>query len=204
MSSYRIHTAIASAQAVLNVGEILVSKRWNETTKQKAQERAICVPFNCLKAPEVSESFRALVEAVLASQAQEILKRFCDENPNSFEVPSELFDRSNLTETFLNSGTNWLSKQELEISFNSSATWKRISSRPEFVSNSTYKAAANSFRETILKLSGKAVSIPAEKCDLILSKISDDDLETSFGSFVVSRLNQIRSKSSEAIDFDAL
>lgn len=204
MASYRVHTNIQSATTSKNLGEVVISKKWNETSKQTSRERAICVPMEIVSAPEVPESFRAIVESVLRNQATETLKKFCEENPNSFEINSELLTRVQLTEDFLNSGDSWMSKQELEISFTSSATWKRIVSREEFKSNQVYQNAANAFKETILKLSGKAVSIPADKCDQILSKISDDDLETSFGNFVVRRLNQIRSKSSEAIDFDSL
>lgn len=204
MASYRIHTNLVSAAAVLAVGEIGVAKKWNETAKQKREERAVNLPMECLKAPEVPESFRALVEAVLSSQAVEVLKGFCEENPNSFEIPEELFTRVNLSETFMVRGENWMGKQELEIAFTNSATWKRISSRDLYTSNQVYKMQANAFKDQILKLSGKAVQIPADKCDAILSKIADDDLETSFGAFVVKRLNSIRAKSSEAIDFDSL
>lgn len=205
MANLRIHTSIASAVAVLAVGEVSISKRWNETSKQKSQERAVNLSFECVKAPEVPESFRALVEAVLSSQAVEVLKEFCDSNPNSFEIPQDLFDRPNLCESFINRGENWLTKQELELSFTNSATWKRISSRPEFQSNQVYKNAANAFRETILKLTGKAVNLNADKCDAILSKIEDSDLETSFGQFVSKRLISLRAKSSaDSVDFGSL
>lgn len=203
-TSYRIHTSFTSAAAIKAVGEIQISKRWNETAKQTAKERAILVPIECLKAPEVPESFRALVEAALASQAVEVLKSFCEENPNSMEIPSELFTRPNLTESFLVRGDSWLTKSELELGFTASKTWKRISSDERFNSNQTYKNAANAFRDTILKLSGKAVTLEVSKCDAILSKLEDDDLESQVGQFIVKRINAIRAKSNEAIDFDSL
>lgn len=102
MSSYRIHTQIKSAEVIKAVGEVLIAKRWNQTSKQSAQERAILVPMEVVSAPEVPESFRVLVETVLRNQAQEVLKKFCEENPNSFEISAETFTRVSLTEDFLN------------------------------------------------------------------------------------------------------
>jgi hypothetical protein len=204
LNSYRIHTSIVSAAAIKAVGEIQVSKKWNETTKQTAKERSVLIPFEVLKAPEVPESFRALVESALMSQATEVLKAFCDENPNSFEVSSELFTRTNLVESFLTRGENWMTKTELEVAFKASATWKKFISDERFQSNQAYKNAVSAYWDSILKLSGKNVSFTADKCDGILSRIQDDDLETEVGQFIVKRVNAIRAKSSEAIDFDAL
>lgn len=204
---YRVHTSIVSAAAIKAVGEVQVTKKWNETTKQTAKERSVLIPMECVKAPEVPESFRALVEAALISQAVEVLKDFCDANPNSFEIEAESFTRTNLVESFLTRGDSWMSKAELELVFTASATWKKISSDPRFAGETAvqaYKNAASAFRDTILKLTGKAVSLEVSKCDAILSKLHDDDLETPFGIFLCKRINSIRAKSSEPIDFDSL
>jgi len=200
----RVHTSIISAAAIVAVGEKLVSAKWNETTKQSKREVAVVLPMENLVAPEVPESFRALVESALLSQAEATLKTFCAENPNSFEIDETMFDRPNLVESFMNRGSLWLGKKDLEIAFTSSATWKRIASRPEFSSNKTYQMVANRFKETILKLSGKATVISPDDCDAILSKIEDSDLETQFGEFVVSRLESMKNRKQEKIDFDSL
>jgi hypothetical protein len=203
--AFRVHTAIASAAAIVAVGEKIVSVRWNETSKQSKQERAIVVPMECLSAVDAPESFRALIECALQSAARSVLKDFCEDNPNSFEVDEEKFSRVSLSEYFVSgNGSNWLGKKELEIAFTSSATWKRIASRPEFQNNKTYQAVANRFKETILKLSGKATQIPGEQCDVLLSKIEDSDLSTPFGEFVVSRLDAMKNRKTEEIDFDSL
>lgn len=203
-SAVRIHTAIASATAILSIGEKLISVRWNETSKQKKNEVAILVPMECVSAPEVSDSFRALVESVLQSSAVSVLKSFTEQNPNSFEIPLELFNRDNLTNQFLSSGSNWMKKEELEIAFTASATWKRISSRTEFQNNKTYQAIANRFKETILKLSGKATIVSPDDADVLLTKIEDSDLSTPFGEFVCQRLETMKNKKREEIDFDSL
>lgn len=200
----RVHSSIVSAAAVKAIGEKMVTVKWNETTKQTKREVAVLLPMETLVAPEVPESFRALVESALYSSAQGVLKTFCEENPNSFEVNLDLFSRVSLTNEFLNSGSNWMKKAELEIAFTGSATWKRIVSRPEFTGNKTYQMVAERFKETILKLSGKATQIPAEDCEKILAKLENADLDTPFGEFVVSRLDALMKKKPEMIDFDAL
>lgn len=204
-ASFKIHTSIESARAVLPVGMVQVDAKWNATTKQTKMERSIHVGFQCLKAPEVTEAFRAVVESVLASAASETLKSFVGENPNSFEIPESLFTREALCESFLSRADNWMSKEALELGFTKSATWARIVSRPEFEGNYTYKAQANKFKDAILKLSGKAVQMTPDQCDKILVTLSEDDLETEFGAFVCKRLAALKAKAAEnEFDLSAL
>lgn len=203
-ASFKLHTSINSANAIKAVGECVVSATWKETKNQTRKERAVVVPMECLKAPEVPESFRALVEAALLSTAEAILKKHVNEEPNNYEILASMFDRPNLVEAFIASGSGWMNKEELEQGFNASATWKRITSRAEFQHNKTYQNAANYFKESILKLTGKATKIAPEECDKILSKIEDSDLETEFGTFIVKRLQSIKQNSVETFDLDAL
>jgi hypothetical protein len=204
MAVLRVHTSILSAAALLAIGEKQISVKWNETSKQSKREVSVLIPFESVSAPEVPESFRILVESALVSSAKDVLKSFVEQNPNSFELDSSLFDRDVLTQNFLASGSTWMKKEELEIAFTGSATWKRIASRPEFQNNKTYQAVANRFKDTILKLSGKVTQIPADDCDKILCKLEDSDLSTPFGEFVVSRLEQMKAKISQEVDFDSL
>lgn len=202
--SFKIHTNIASANAIKAVGEVVVSATWKETKNQTRKERAIVVPMEMVKAPDVVESFRALVEAALLNTAETVLKNHVNSEPNNFEILCSMFERPNLVEVFLSNGSTWMSKEELEIGFTASATWKRITNRAEFANNKTYQAAANYFKESILKLTGKATKIAPEECDKILSKIEDSDLETEFGAFVVKRIQSIKNSNSAVFDLDAL
>ena len=204
MSNYRVHTSIASAQAVLSVGERLVSAKWKQTKNQTAMERAVIVPFECLVAPEVPESFRALVESCLQEAASESLKKFVGENEAAHEIPAELFTREALTEAFMSRADTWMSKEALEIAFTGSATWKRIVSREEFKSNATYQRAANAFKDAILKLSGKATVLPPAMRDAILAKMEESDLGSEFGVFVTKRIEAMSRKDSGEIDLSAL
>lgn len=205
MSADRIHTSIAGAHAIKPLGSVVIAQKWKQTSNQQSKERAIIIPMECMKAPEVPESFRALVESALLSSAEAVLKAHCNEEPHAMEVnAAEMFSRVALTEAFLQRGDSWLTKQELEIGFTASSTWKRITSREEFKTNSAYQAAANSFKETILKLTGKNVQIDSDRCDTILAKLEDSDLETDFGQFVVRRLTSLKARVSQDVDFSSL
>lgn len=193
-ASLKVHTSIVSAAAIVAVGEVVVSANWKETENQKRGERAVIVPMECLKAPEVPESFRGLVELVLRNTAEKVLKTFCNENPNNYEMLPGMFERPALTESFLSEANGWMTKQQIELAFTASATWKRITSRPEFQTNATYQKAAGMFKDNILKLAAKPTSFEADKCDVILSKLEVSDLDTEFGAFVARRLAAMKAR----------
>lgn len=200
-NSIQIHSSLQSVTLATPLGCIAVQAKWKQTANQTRKERAVCIPMECVKAPEVPEAFRALVERVLLDSAENVLKDYVESNPDSWEAPAVLFDRPNLVQSTLEGRTsNWMSKEQLELAFTASATWKRISSKPEFTSNKTYQMAAGIFRDCVLKLSGKTVKLTPEKCDAILSKLDDSDLETPFGEFVVGRL--VKMKAATVDDFD--
>ena len=206
-NSYNVHTSVSGAMAILGVGQRLVSKKWNETTKQKAMERHVIIPMECVtvSAGEASEQFKPLIESALMSAAILTLKNEIQERGEScFELPEECFTRARLIETFMG-GDTWLDKESLEKLFTISATWKRITARPEFSSNALYKAKANAFKADILKLAAKNISLSVDACDRILAPIDDADLETEFGSFVAKRIGVLRNKAeNEAVDYGGL
>jgi hypothetical protein len=210
-NSIRIHSSITGATTVRAVGEVLISAKWRETAAQIRKERAIVIPMECVRAPEVPESFRPLVEAVLMEAAEGSLKQWIDQQGDQcFEILDTHFSRPALTEFFLQRGEVWLSKEQLEMEFTHSATWKRIVGRKGdngqemYKTNQNYKHAAEQFRAAILKLTGKAVQMKKEHCDSILVKLEESDLETPFGCFVVKRLNQLGKKQEAEVSFDDL
>lgn len=205
--TFKIHSSIIGATAIKAVGEVLVASKWKETKNQKSMERAVLIPMECVKAPDCNEAFRALVESALMATAESVLKDYCTAQPNNFEVLTTEFDRPQLIERFI-SGANsgWMTADELEAAFKASATWARISSREEFKTNRTYQAAAERYKDAILKLSGKATRYEDEKIDAIISKLAEDDLESELGAFVLRRLDAMKKKNAEATveGFDAL
>lgn len=188
----KIHSAISGAVAAL--GEVVVSATWKQTANQTRKERAICIPMECLKAPEVPESFRALVESCLLASAEQTLKDHVNDQPNNWQILSTEFDRPQLVESFLSKADSWMSKEQFELAFTGSATWKRIVSRAEFASNATYQAAANGYKDALLKITGKVAYLPKEQRDQILSKLEASDLSAEFGCFVVRRFEQMSKK----------
>jgi len=192
MNSYKIHSTIAGAIAAL--GEVQITAKWKETANQKRGERAITIPMECVKAPEVPDAFRALVESCLMAAAEQTLKTHCTDSPNNWEILATAFERPQLVESFLASADAWMTKEQFEIAFTGSSTWKRITSRAEFASNATYQAAANGFKDALLKITGKVAYIGKDQRDMILSKLATDDMQTEFGVFVVRRFEQMAKK----------
>lgn len=203
----RVHTTIDGAMAGLKVGERVVSKKWNKTTVQNAMERHAVIPMECVTvaASEVSESFKALVESALYSAAVSVLTREIKERgENCFELPAECFARPMLVEAFLG-GDTWLEKETLEKLFTASATWQRMASRPEYASNSLYKARVAKYKDNILKLAAKNVSFTVETCDAMLAAIDEKDMDTEYGVFVIKRLDTLRKKAeNDVVDLAGL
>lgn len=194
MSTIRLFTSIESAAASANVSETVIAATWKKTENQESKERAIALPLECLKAPEVPESFRALVEAALLQSAKDTLKSLVDEAPNQYEWDAENFSRPQLTENFLASQTGMkVSKDRLDIMFTASATWKRITSRPEFVrKDQAFMRAVEQFKKAILDLTARNCSHDEEKLDVLVSKLSEEDLNSEFGIYVTRRAQALK------------
>ena len=192
--SIRIHSQIASAQALTGIGERTITATWKQTTNQTRKERAVVVPAECLLAPEVPQEFRALVEACLQSAAEQTLKDHVNLSENNWEILATSFSRPQLVENFLSKSDSWMSKEDFEKAFTVSNTWKRITGNPNFASNKTYQAIANQYKDALLKLSAKTAYFPAETREKILAKLDEEDLMTEFGGFVLRRFDQMSKK----------
>ena len=197
-----ISTSIESAAAIKGVDQVTIVAKWKETANQERKVRAVNVPFEVVKAPDCVEQFRTLVESVLLAQAQEHVKSFVDGNALATEMPT--FTRQELIDGFNSSGGTWVSKQELEMWFTGSKTWKRIISRPQFTTDKAYQAAANNYKDAVLKLSGKATRLSEKQRDSIIAKMENDDLQTSVGEFVVRRIEQMMKQEPQEVSFDDL
>jgi len=202
--STTLFSSIESANACKGAGKTLVSKKWKQTAAQNRMERACFVDSSLFVADSVPAAFRAIVESALLESAKGILAKFCGETPIASEIPLGLFSQESLTEQFLSRGEVWFSKEELEKEFVNSATWKRISGKQEFSSSAVYQKAANQFKDTICKLSGKTAKIEDSICDVILAKLEDSDLSTEFGGFVVRRIEAIKARKTEELDLSSL
>jgi hypothetical protein len=195
--SVKIHSTIAGAVAAL--GEIQIQATWKQTANQTRKERALCIPMECVKAPEVPEAFRALVESCLLASAEQTLKDHVNDSPNNWEILATAFDRPQLVESFLSKSDSWMTKEAFELAFTGSATWKRITGRAEFASNAAYQAAANGYKDAVLRITGKVCHLPKDQRDQIIAKMEASDVAAEWGCFVVRRFEQMAKKDTVAV-----
>lgn len=187
----KIFSTPDAAKVETAIGQIMVIASWNANTKEKipAKAHAINLPMECLKAPEVPEAFRPLVESALMQSAVDALKKFVNENPAVWEVSETEFTRPQLVELFMQRGSAWMSKTEIEKAFKESATWKRISESDAFKRGDVdYLNRATVFRDNIAKLSAKAFYLPDGQPETYLSNLSAEDLDTPLGQFLTRKL----------------
>ena len=151
--------------------------------------------------------YRPLVDAVLYSAAQSILKRFIDNAtgmvPSS--IPANLFSNDAILEEAAGNNSEWLSKEELTEAWRASATRAAIYNAQRYANDKPYQRAYTRFEENILKLAGKTTMLQEKEQDAILAKLADADLNTVFGQFIIRRIEAMKNrKTPTEIDFDVL
>lgn len=204
VKSLPVYSLISGAAAVVAIGEVLISKKFNKTKNQEKMERAIVIPMECVKAPEVCEEFRPLVESALMESARNVLAAYCLESTIATEVKPELFSRVALTEAFLSRNDQWLTSEQCEAMFLESATWKKFAARADFATPVIFKQATQ-YKELIIKCAAKTAHYPAATRDAILAKMEEADMETDLGAFVAKRFAQMAKKDVvELLDLGAL
>lgn len=188
---YRVYTS--KDMVITAEGERVISGKLNNPVR-KYFLSIDATPWNNIK-QSVPEQYKELIGAVLDKTARDIL---LDAVRNSTatpgEVPTAWFTEENLLDRATNGASDWLSKEELEESWKASDTRKRIIECEAYKTNQSYRKTANAFAEMILKLSGKTTYIEEKYQDWILSKLSDSDLDTEFGTFVTSRISRMKTR----------
>lgn len=151
-------------------------------------------------------TYRPLVDAVLYSAAQSILKRFIDNAgmvPSS--IPASLLSNDAILEEAAGNNSEWLNKEELTEAWKASATRAAIYNAHRYASDKPYQRAFIRFEENILKLAGKTTMLQEKEQDAILAKLADADLNTIFGQFIIRRIEAMKNrKTPTEIDFDVL
>ncbi len=185
-------------------GERVISGKLNNPVR-KYFISIDATPWNNIKA-SIPEQYKELVSAVLDKTARDIL---LDAVRNSTATPGELpadwFTEANLLDRATNGASDWLSKEELEEAWKTSETRKRIIETENYKNNHSYRKTANAFAEMVLKLSGKTTFLEEKYQDWILSKLSETDLETEFGTFVTMRISRMKGREKKAeFDLDIL
>ena len=155
----------------------------------------------------LDDTYRPLVDAVLYSAAQSILKRYID-NANGITpstIPANLFSNDAILEEAAGNNSEWMTKEELTEAWRASSTRASIYNAQRYASDKPYQRAYTRFEENVLKLAGKTTILQEKEQDAILAKLADNDLSTQFGQFVVRRIEAMKNrKTPTEIDFDVL
>ena len=143
---------------------------------------------------------------MLYSAAQAILARFINNaGMTPATMPAHLLSNDAILEEASGNNSEWLTKDELTEAWKTSATRAAIFNQQRYANEPAYRRAFTRFEDMILKLAGKTSSYEEKELDTMLAKMSDADLSTAFGNFVVRRIEGLRNKPTKAdIDLDVL
>ena len=141
------------------------------------------------------EQYRAILDAVLEKAVKSILSKHL----NAFSLwPSTIdagyFAPAAILDEATNANNQWLSKEELESAWKTSATREQWVTRDDYKTSPAFRKAVAHYEEQVLKLSGKTSQFDPTDLDLILAKMKPEDLTTEFGAFVVRRVEAIRNR----------
>lgn len=192
------------AAAIPNMNERVITARF----RNPSRSASIVVsndPWTTIT-HDVPQQYAGLLHAVLEDTAKQQLSDYL----SSFstwpsEAPTDRFSMDSLIEAASSKASAWMTKDDLEQAWKQSTTRRSIMGDSRYASNPAYRKAADKFQELILKLAGKSASYTEDEMDKILAKLSDADLTSEMGSFIIRRIEQIRNKPTNAtIDLDLL
>lgn len=144
---------------------------------------------------EAAAPYKPLLAAVLETAAKAILtRRIGDMQLFPVEIDTSIFSADAILAEATSGNSEWMTKEELTAAWDNSATRKKFTSNPNYVSNAAYRKAVDAYKDMILKLSGKTTQYEENELDVIVSKMDSSDLESELGAFVLRRVEQIRNK----------
>lgn len=207
LAIYSSETA-ATATASLATLTIAVTRKASTKNNQPRREFFLNIPREILTAPEVPESFRPLVESLLQATIRKELNDWRDKNPLATEINLSAtgIDRATLTESALSaSKSEWLSSDELRDLFDQSTTWLRIQASDNYKQSAQYRKIATAFRDMVLKLAAKNLTMPERDRNIILAKMDEQDMQTRLGDFIAMRIDRMNQRNeSTELDLSAL
>ena len=207
--SYQIHTNIDAASLAATSNEKTIVCRF------KNPARAVAVnisaePWILLAQKVADNDYRALLEGVLYSAAKTIISRYY---LNTWEthkitvssIPETLLTNAALLDEASGNNSEWMSKEELTEAWKASATRARIFNQQRYATDRAYQRAYTRYEEMVLKLAGKTSSYTSDELDVILAKMDETDFHTTFGAFVLRRLEALKNKPAAAdVDLSVL
>lgn len=199
-----IYSSEQAASLVKTNSERTIVTRWKNPVRIAA--------INISNAPwsemsqEVPEKYSQLLAAILEDNAKATLKAYCE----SFTaIPTTIdatkFESAALIEFATSRASEWIAKEQLQILWNQSATRKRLVESPRYAQEKAYRVAVNAYSELVLKFSGRTSRFEDRELDQVLAKMSEEDLTTELGSFIIRRVETLKNKPQPtAVDYDIL
>ena len=144
---------------------------------------------------EAAAAYKPLMAAVLETAAKAILtRRIGDMQLFPTEIDDSIFSADAILAEATSGNSEWMTKEELSTAWDASATRKKFTNHPNYVSNAAYRKAVEAYKDMVLKLAGKTTQYEESELDVIVSKLDSHDLESELGAFILRRVEQIRNK----------
>lgn len=180
-----------TATAIRNAGETAITADF----RNPARYAAININADSIAATDCPDAYRPIVEAALRGAAEGILSSYL----KAYSVwPADIdegtFARAAIIDAAINSGTAWLTKEEMTAAWKASATRAGFLARADYATNKALRQAVDRYEELVLKLAGKTSQFESSELDTILAKLSPADLETEMGNFIARRIDAIKNK----------
>lgn len=207
-----IYSSLAAAVSVKPLAHTTISatRKANTAKSLPRREFFINVESHLVTAPELPDSFRPLIEAILIRTLQDALNTWRDNNPlatsiDALSPTASFLSRPNLL-TLATEGTKsaWLSSEELTNLFDASSTWKRVQSSDKYKNEATYRAIASAFRDLVIRLAAKNLTLTEKEQDTVLAKLDESDMASPLGEFVAMRIDKMRNKPVSTLSLDDL
>lgn len=205
-----IYPTTARAVASALTGEKIITARF----RAPAREAAIILPAD-VWAPAAAiiastpPPYNQLIEGALISAAKAILARTitnaAEAKATLNDIPVSLLTLERILDEASGAANDWLTKEELEAAWHESATKAAIYKADRYANDANYRRAYSYFESLVFKLAGKTSAYTPADLDALASKLVEVDHATPFGSFVLKRIEQLRSKPvTAAVDMDVL
>lgn len=186
-----------AAALAMNADQRLITARF----RNPARMASVVIPADAWKqldaamTNEAAAPYKPLLSAVLETAAKAILtRRIGDMQLFPTEIDTSIFTADAILAEATSGNSDWMTKEELTAAWDNSATRKKFTTNPKYVSNAAYRKAVEAYKDMILKLSGKTTQYEENELDAIVSKLDSTDLDTELGAFILRRVEQIRNK----------
>jgi hypothetical protein len=211
-ATLQVYKTRQAALAVATPTDTLIHFKRNKTSQNPvAYECCVLVPTEVIEsgladlAGLVPDQTIAVIKTARATAAETLLRKHYEAGSYTGGMSASWFEGSKLDTAFVesaNTRSEWLTKEELQALWNSSATRLRMVSRAEYRTNKTYQGAFATFEQKVLGLAGKATRYEQDWQDRLLAKMEAQDLDTALGAFLVFRIEKMQQPTAQSAEYD--